>query len=169
MSTQLLDPRTRPEQTSPPKGGPSRRPTRIVAAIGGAIAAIVVTGLLVTGGSEPQETFSPERVRAENFVPPSGNSQSLDDAEERALKAYTDRLNGLAEHYGVPGSPGTDYFEVHRTLDVEHAGETLSLLAAHISDDAESVEAETGVAMALDAVNGLLDGICRTHDIARAA
>ncbi|HET6342711.1 MAG TPA: CADD family putative folate metabolism protein, partial [Gemmatimonadota bacterium] len=35
-----------------------------------------------------------------------------------------EKIRGLEEHYGVEGSPATDYFEVHRTLDVEHAADT---------------------------------------------
>lgn len=80
-----------------------------------------------------------------------------------------EKIRGLAEHYGVEGSPGTDYFEVHRTLDIEHADDTRALVAERLTDESEVVEASAGVGMALDAVNGLLDGICRTHEIAAAA
>lgn len=80
-----------------------------------------------------------------------------------------EKIRGLAEHYGVEGSPGTDYFEVHRTLDVEHAAETRALLARHVVTDADLAEAERGAAIALDAVNGLLDGVCRVHGIRKAA
>ncbi|MGH7570574.1 MAG: CADD family putative folate metabolism protein [Gemmatimonadota bacterium] len=80
-----------------------------------------------------------------------------------------EKIRGLAEHYGVEGSPATDYFEVHRTLDVEHAAETRELLERHMVSDDDLVEAERGAAIALDAVNGLLDGICRVHGIRKAA
>jgi pyrroloquinoline-quinone synthase len=80
-----------------------------------------------------------------------------------------EKIRGLAEHYGVQGSPGTDYFEVHRTLDVEHAASSRGLLAMHVTTEADLAEAEQGAAMALDAVNGLLDGICRVHGIRKAA
>ena len=80
-----------------------------------------------------------------------------------------EKIRGLAEHYGVEGSPGTDYFEVHRTLDVEHAASSCDLLERHVVTDQDLAEAERGAAIALDAVNGLLDGICRVHGIARAA
>jgi pyrroloquinoline-quinone synthase len=80
-----------------------------------------------------------------------------------------EKIRGLAEHYGVQGSPGTDYFEVHRTLDVEHAASSRELVAMHVTTEAGLAEAEQGAAMALDAVNGLLDGICRVHGIRKAA
>lgn len=81
----------------------------------------------------------------------------------------SEKIRGLAEHYGVEGSPGTDYFEVHRTLDVEHAAASRDLLERHVTTEADLAEAERGAAQALDAVNGLLDGICRVHGIAKAA
>jgi len=80
-----------------------------------------------------------------------------------------EKIRGLAAHYGIEGSPATDYFEVHRTLDVEHAGETRALLAIRLEDSGEAAEAEAGAAAALAAVNGLLDGVCRLHGIGRAA
>lgn len=80
-----------------------------------------------------------------------------------------EKIRGLAEHYGVTGSPGTDYFEVHRTLDVEHAAATRALVARRAVDPAEAREAERGAARATAAVALLLDGVCRVHGIARAA
>lgn len=80
-----------------------------------------------------------------------------------------EKIHGLAEHYGVAGSPGTDYFEVHRTLDVEHAAATRALVAERVRDDAEASEAAIGAESAVAAVNLLLDGVCRAHGIARAA
>jgi len=80
-----------------------------------------------------------------------------------------EKIHGLAEHYGVAGSPGTDYFEVHRTLDVEHAAATRALVAERARDEAEASEAAIGAESAVAAVNLLLDGVCRAHGIARAA
>jgi pyrroloquinoline-quinone synthase len=80
-----------------------------------------------------------------------------------------EKIRGLAEHYGIVGSPGTDYFEVHRTLDVEHAAATRALVAGRLSDSAESEEAKLGAAQATAAVARILDGVCRVHGIARAA
>lgn len=80
-----------------------------------------------------------------------------------------EKIRGLAEHYGVAGSPGTDYFEVHRTLDVEHAAVTRALVARRAVEPAEVAEAELGAANATAAIALLLDGVCRAHGIARAA
>ena len=80
-----------------------------------------------------------------------------------------EKIRGLAKHYGVAGSPGTDYFEVHRTLDVEHAAATRALVARRAVEPAEVREAELGAAHATAAIALLLDGVCRVHGIARAA
>jgi pyrroloquinoline-quinone synthase len=80
-----------------------------------------------------------------------------------------EKMRGLAEHYGIEGSPGTDYFEVHRTLDVEHAAATRALVADRAQDPAEAEEAEIGASRATAAVALILDGVCRVHGIARAA
>ena len=90
--------------------------------------------------------------------------------ESMVPEVAAEKIRGLTEHYGVHGSPGTDYFRVHATLDVEHAAETRALLDARLAaHPEEAAEAERGAALALDAVNGLLAGICRTEGIARAA
>jgi pyrroloquinoline-quinone synthase len=80
-----------------------------------------------------------------------------------------EKMRGLAEHYGVAGSPATDYFEVHRSLDVEHAAATRALLAERLAQGDDPGAAREGASLALDAVHGLLDGVCRVHGIARAA
>ncbi len=80
-----------------------------------------------------------------------------------------EKIDGLAEHYGVVGSPATDYFEVHRTLDVEHAAATRALVARRICEAAEMDEAVRGAEQATAAVARILDGVCRVHGIARAA
>jgi pyrroloquinoline quinone (PQQ) biosynthesis protein C len=85
-----------------------------------------------------------------------------------------EKVRGLAEHYGVAGSPATDYFEVHRTLDIEHAATTRELVARRVADaaeasEAEAREAEVGALRAVGAIALLLDGVCRVHGIARAA
>jgi pyrroloquinoline quinone (PQQ) biosynthesis protein C len=80
-----------------------------------------------------------------------------------------EKIHGLAEHYGVEGSPAVDYFEVHRTLDVEHSAATRALVEERAGDDIEAAEAAIGAERAVAAVNLLLDGVCRAHGIALAA
>jgi pyrroloquinoline-quinone synthase len=89
--------------------------------------------------------------------------------EAMVPEVAAEKIRGLAEHYGIEGSPATDYFEVHRTLDVEHAGATRALLSERLEVGDDAASALEGAALALAAVNGLLDGICRVHGIARAA
>jgi pyrroloquinoline-quinone synthase len=89
--------------------------------------------------------------------------------ESMVPEVATEKIRGLAEHYGIQGSPGTDYFEVHRTLDVEHAGATRALLGKQLEAGDDGETAIEGAALALDAINGLLDGLCRVHGVARAA
>lgn len=89
--------------------------------------------------------------------------------ESMVPEVAAEKIRGLAEHYGVDGSPGTDYFEVHKTLDIEHAGETKELLADRIDTPEDAEEARIGTAIALEAVNSILDGVCRVNGIAKAA
>lgn len=108
--------------------------------------------------------------RAVGEGPPARGLAALYAYESMVPEVAAEKIRGLAEHYGIEGPPATDYFEVHRTLDVEHAGETRKLLAARLSErPEEAAEAERGTAMALDAINGLLTGICRAEGIGRAA
>jgi pyrroloquinoline-quinone synthase len=80
-----------------------------------------------------------------------------------------EKIRGLAEHYGIAGSPATDYFEVHRTLDVEHAAVTRELVARRVAEQGEASEAEIGAVRAVGAIALILDGVCRVHGIALAA
>lgn len=120
----------------------------------------------------PETTAAIARFRdAVGAGSPARGLAALYAYESMVPEVAAEKIRGLAEHYGVDGSPGTDYFEVHRTLDVEHAGETRELLASRLSDHPEeAAEAKAGADAALDAVAELLDGVCRVHAIdARAA
>jgi pyrroloquinoline-quinone synthase len=70
------------------------------------------------------------------------------------------KASGLREHYGFDGGAGTAYFDLHATLDVEHAAEGRALLEARLpgaDEDALVAEAER----VLRANWELLDGVER--------
>jgi pyrroloquinoline-quinone synthase len=70
------------------------------------------------------------------------------------------KADGLREHYGFDGGPGTAYFELHAVRDVEHAGEARALIAERLDgadEDALVSEAER----VLRANWTLLDGVER--------
>lgn len=120
--------------------------------------------------SLPETSFAVEAFRRAVSKGPVARGLGALYAYEAMVPAVaTEKIDGLEKHYGVSGSPATDYFEVHRTLDIEHAEETRELLANTVTTTEEATEAEAGAEIALDAVNQLLDGICRAHGIAQAA
>ncbi len=74
------------------------------------------------------------------------------------------KLRGLSDHYGyAPEGPATEYFRVHKRLDVEHARQARELISS-LMVDAESVGGHAGrmVMRADAALRGnwlLLDGV----------
>ncbi len=77
------------------------------------------------------------------------------------------KLEGLVERYGYsPEGPAVEYFELHATLDVEHARQAGELIAELMSDDETEAQAqaERMVERATAALRGnwgLLDGVDR--------
>ncbi len=129
------------------------------------------------GEAETAEPLPETRAAVAAFREAVGNGPvtrglaALYAYESMVPAVAVEKIRGLAEHYGVEGSPGTDYFEVHGTLDVEHAEESRQALIERLENGpaTDGHEALRGAEMALEAVNRLLDGVCRTHGIARAA
>ena len=83
------------------------------------------------------------------------------------------KLDGLVERYGYsPEGPAVEYFQLHATLDVEHARQARELIAELTSeDDADAhAQADRMVELATAALRSnweLLDGVDR--QFARAA
>jgi pyrroloquinoline-quinone synthase len=71
------------------------------------------------------------------------------------------KLEGLAEHYGLPSGPGTRYFTVHRGRDVEHAADGKALLEELIETREDEDAVVAAAQRAFEANWRLLDGVSR--------
>lgn len=68
------------------------------------------------------------------------------------------KLEGLKEFYGYQDGPATEYFELHSTLDVEHAEHSRKLIEKHL--DGADIDALLSAAERAFAANWeLLDGV----------
>lgn len=79
------------------------------------------------------------------------------------------KMAGLRERYGVTSDRGLAYFDVHADADVRHReGERAALARCLVAGaDPDAIIGAAGAA--LDAYQGLLDGVCETAGVERCA
>ncbi len=75
------------------------------------------------------------------------------------------KIDGLKKFYGLDNHRALAYFQVHIEADKEHAAAERELLEKHI-DDRDFEIIRRSVDETLDALYGLLDGVCQRHGIA---
>ena len=86
-------------------------------------------------------------------------------AYESQIPAVSEsKIDGLRKFYGITDSAGTHYFEVHIEADTEHAAIERALLSTQLTT-ASADSAKAGVDSVLDALWGMLSGVCRRHNI----
>ena len=68
------------------------------------------------------------------------------------------KLDGLAEHYGMPEGPATEYFSLHGERDHEHAAQSRALIEERLAGADEDRLVEVAEA-ALRGNWTLLDGV----------
>jgi pyrroloquinoline-quinone synthase len=118
---------------------------------------VEATGADATAPPLPQTSECVEAwTSGEDLLERLGLLYALEASQPRISET---KLAGLQEHYGFADrSPGLSYFELHQTLDVEHARQAGDLLRSLASDR----EAERVLAHAEAALRGnwwLLDGV----------
>ncbi len=75
------------------------------------------------------------------------------------------KMEGLRAFYGVDSPEALAYFAVHKEADIEHSRVERALLSHHLHDT-DAADAIAASQAALDAVWGLLSGVCARHGIA---
>jgi pyrroloquinoline-quinone synthase len=75
------------------------------------------------------------------------------------------KIDGLKKHYGFTKPEHYEYFTVHIGADREHSAAEREMLSRHL--DAHNFESvKVSVNRVLDALWGMLSGVCRRHAIA---
>jgi pyrroloquinoline-quinone synthase len=86
-------------------------------------------------------------------------------AYESQIPAVSEsKIEGLKRFYGIDDEGTLEYFRVHIKADKEHAAAERDMLARHI-DEGNSDAVMRAVDETLDALYGLLDGVCRRHGV----
>ena len=75
------------------------------------------------------------------------------------------KIDGLKKHYGVTDPADYEYFSVHIEADREHAAAEREILGKQI-DAGNFKQIGDSVQRVLDALWGMLSGVCRRHAIA---
>ena len=123
---------------------------RFVEAAGGDTGAEPAPETLVCAGAWAREGRSADETLAALY------------AIESAQPAIAEtKLRGLVDHYGFEQGDGTAYFDVHATLDHEHAAAHRELLAGAVGNGRDD-ELLAAARDALAANWALLDGVERT-------
>jgi pyrroloquinoline-quinone synthase len=87
-------------------------------------------------------------------------------AYESQIPAVSEsKIDGLKKFYGVEDPKGYRYFTVHVEADKEHAATERALLEAQVNDG-NAASASASADRVLDALNEMLNGVCRRHQIA---
>lgn len=85
--------------------------------------------------------------------------------ESQIPAVATTKIDGLQRWYGIDSDAGLEYFRVHVEADTAHAADERALLADRL-DAAALPAVEATVDEALEALYGILDGVCVRHGIA---
>jgi len=95
----------------------------------------------------------------------AGGLAALYAYESQIPEICESKIDGLKKHYGFTNPKDYQYFTVHVEADREHSAAERKMLAAYIDkQNFESVKAS--VNRVLDALWGMLSGVCRRHAIA---
>jgi len=87
-------------------------------------------------------------------------------AYESQIPAVSEsKIAGLRKHYGLNDPKGLAYFEVHIEADKEHSAVEKRLLSDYITGT-ETTQAQSAASGVLDALWGMLDGVCIRNGVA---
>ena len=78
--------------------------------------------------------------------------------EAQVPKVALEKIRGLKEFYGFTRPEAVGFFQVHATLDEDHAGKEAKAIAGH-TNSADEAAVEATLQRALDAWWGFLDGV----------